>query len=75
MLTVVPEHWYSWDFRVLQEGDEVARLDRAGAIRPVSPFRRTAVCDLPDSIPLPVRLFLIFLALVLWKRQSDAAST
>ena len=152
MLTLVPEHWYSWDFRVLDDGREVARLDRAwvrergtfqlgpdtyeiarismlrsafllqrrttvlaraekpslfrrafdvragatpfrvesvsalrrdfrvlrvgreiGTIRPVAPFRRTAVVDLPDTVALPVRLFLGFLVLVLWKRQRDAA--
>lgn len=152
MLKIVPEHWYSWDFRVLEDGNEVARLDRAwvrerggfeldgdsyeirrtstlkgsfvlqrattivaraekaslvrrafdvqvgavpyrleavsafrrefrvlragvpwGTIRPVSAFRRTAVADLPDTASLPVRLFFIFLTLVLWKRQQDAA--
>lgn len=154
MLTLVPEHWYSWDFRVLEDGREVARLDRAwarergtfqlgpdtfeiartsmlrgafmlkrrttvlaraekpsvfrrafdvrvgatpfrvesvsafrrefrvlrvgmeiGTIRPVGAFRRTAVVDLPDTVALPVRLFLAFLVLVLWKRQRDMAAS
>ena len=154
MLEIVPQAWYSWDFRVLEAGEEVARLDRAwvrergvfeldgdtyeirrtsvlrgsfllqrgtvvvaraekpslfrrafdirvgavpfrleavsalrrefrvlragvpaGTIRPVSAFRRTAIADLAPGIPLPVRLFLIFLTLVLWKRRDAAASS
>lgn len=46
-----------------------------GSIRPTSPFRRHAIAQLPSSLPLPLRLFLVFLVLVIWKRQSDSAAT
>ncbi|HEX4964068.1 MAG TPA: hypothetical protein VF173_24800 [Thermoanaerobaculia bacterium] len=34
--------------------------------------RRTDV-DLPEDLPLPVKVFVVWLALILWKRESDSA--
>ncbi len=45
----------------------------AGFIRPVGPFSRKADVSLPDEMPLPVQIFVIWLVLVTWKRQSDSS--
>jgi hypothetical protein len=34
--------------------------------------KRRAMADLPESLPLVVRLFIIWLAVILWKRDSDS---
>ena len=48
-----------------------------GAIGSVSPrsflSRRTNV-DLPENIDLPIRMFILWLALLLWKRESETSS-
>jgi hypothetical protein len=36
---------------------------------------RQATADLPDDLPLPVNLFLIWLSLLMWKRDSDGAGS
>lgn len=46
-----------------------------GSLRPVGFFRRRAVAELPDELPPPTRIFLIFLALILWRRQARAAGS
>lgn len=45
-----------------------------GEIAPVSAFSRRTRIDLPADIPLPVQLFMFWLALLMWKRQRAAAS-
>ena len=41
-----------------------------GSIYPVGPFTRRSNIDLPTPLPLPVRVFLFWLALILWKREA-----
>jgi hypothetical protein len=54
---------------LLMDGDrEVGRLSPDGI------FTRRATADFPESIPLPVKVFLIWLVVILWKRQSDNAA-
>jgi len=38
-----------------------------GSICPESPFSRQAIVDLPDAIPLPVQVFIFWLAMRTWK--------
>lgn len=57
------------EFRLLRGGVPV------GVFRPVSLFRREATARFPASLPLQVDLFLVFLVLVLWKRETDAAAS
>jgi hypothetical protein len=46
-----------------------------GSIRPAGVFTRKAIVDLPDELPLPVRVFVLWLTLILWKRQSEQSAT
>lgn len=43
MLTLVPKSWFSWDFKVLHDGEEVALIDRHS-------FRESASYSLGDQI-------------------------
>jgi len=52
-----------------------APAEGLGVIAPVSVLRRSAMAQLPAEKPLPVRLFIAFLVVVLWKRQADAAAS
>jgi hypothetical protein len=45
-----------------------------GWISPDGMFTRHATAQFPDSIPLPVKIFIIWLVVILWKRQSDSAA-
>jgi hypothetical protein len=42
-----------------------------GSIYPAHGWSKRAIADLPDAIPLPLRLFMIWLVLTLWKRQQQ----
>jgi len=53
----------------LKEDDEVI-----GRIAPRSVFRREVEVDLPEDLPLEIRLFLVFLTLILWRRSDNAAA-
>jgi hypothetical protein len=44
-----------------------------GTMRPLHAFTRKALVDFPDSIPLPVRIFMVWLTIILWKRDEGAA--
>ncbi|MFQ5889571.1 MAG: hypothetical protein ACE5JR_05910 [Gemmatimonadota bacterium] len=46
---------------------------RVGSMRPESVLRRVAVAEFPEELPLPIRIFLVFLVLLLWKREASAA--
>jgi hypothetical protein len=43
-----------------------------GAIAPHSAWTRRASANLPTDMPLPVQVFLVWLTLLLWKRESDS---
>ena len=42
-----------------------------GSIEPTSASMRGAIADLPDTWPLPVRAFVIWLAMIQWRRDSS----
>jgi len=44
-----------------------------GSIRPEGCFTRRATADLPQDMLLPIKIFTVWLAVILWKRESDAA--
>jgi hypothetical protein len=46
-----------------------------GAVRPARALGRQARVDLPEDMPLEVRLFVLWLTLMLWKRQQQAANS
>jgi hypothetical protein len=58
-----------------------SRLGEAGSVRetqigsvvPAGAWTRKASADLPDDWPLPLRVFVIWLATVMWRREADAA--
>ena len=45
-----------------------------GGVAPRGAFTRRATATLPESVPLPVQTFLLWLTLLLWKRESDSAA-
>jgi hypothetical protein len=42
-----------------------------GSIYPAHGLSRRAIADLPEAIPLPLRLLMIWLVLTLWRRQQQ----
>jgi hypothetical protein len=45
-----------------------------GSVYPEGWFSRKAIVDLPESISLPGRIFMFWLVMILWKRDSEAAT-
>jgi len=154
MLNAIPKQWFSWDFRILEEGRDVAEMDLSfwrekgvlsvegipyrvyreglasgafmlenpggqvlvkaekpnalrrsfiveyegrrlrleawtpfgrafvlrgdqgviGTVKPDSFLSRRTTADLPEDFPLPVRIFLLWLVIILWRRDDDAGS-
>ena len=54
---------------ILEEGER-----EVGDVRPRKLWSRRATATLPDSLPLPVRLFVLWLAVLVWKRDDEAAA-
>jgi hypothetical protein len=52
-------------------------LDESGEVGSISPegiFTRRATVDLPEEMPLPVRIFITWLTVILWKRESEGGA-
>ncbi len=45
-----------------------------GSVSPEGVFTRRATVDFPEALPLPVKVFIIWLAVTLWKRDSGAGA-
>ena len=45
-----------------------------GDVRPRRIWSRRATATLPDTLPLSVRFFVLWLAVLIWKRDDDAAA-
>ncbi len=45
-----------------------------GSINPAGMFTWKATVDLPDELPLPIKVFLLWLTVILWKRDSEFAA-
>jgi hypothetical protein len=65
--TLKRRSWWARDMVLLDGEREV------GAIAPAGMFTRRGAADLPETVPLPLRIFFIWLALLVWKRDADAA--
>jgi hypothetical protein len=48
--------------------------EEVGSISPDGFFTRRATVSLPEALALPVRVFLVWLTLILWKRDSESSS-
>jgi hypothetical protein len=63
-----PLNVLSKDFTLLRAGAPV------GSIRKRSWFSRTADVDLPQDLPLPVRIFIFWLVLLMWRRAANTSN-
>jgi hypothetical protein len=45
-----------------------------GTIRPASWATRKAVADLPDDLPLAMRMFIVWIVLTMWRQDAQSAS-
>lgn len=45
-----------------------------GSVRPDNFITRRATADFPEAFPLPVRIFLLWLVIILWRRDDDSGS-
>ena len=60
--------WFSSKYVLLENDQEIV------SVRPKGIFKRSAVVDFADHVPTPIALFAGWLALIIWKRQSDSDS-
>ena len=67
--TLRKQSWWRRAF-VLMDGDR-----QIGSIAPTGLCTRRAAVDLPAQWPLHLQAFVIWLTLVLWKREANAASS
>ncbi len=65
---LVPRAWYSREY-TLREGDR-----DIGRIRPLGVFSSGLSAELPDSVPVPVGVFLAWIVLDQHERSSSAAN-
>ena len=52
---------------VLLEGSR-----EVGSLAPQSVFTRKAAADLPSDLPVPVRMFIVWLAMISWRRAQNS---
>jgi len=45
-----------------------------GTLSPKGVFTRRATVKFPEELPLPAKVFIIWLAVILWKRESDSGA-
>lgn len=62
--------WKGQFFRRLFTLEENGRT--VGSLTPAGIVTRKATAEFPDGLPLPVKTFLIWLALLMWKREADS---
>lgn len=55
-------------FELHQDGE------RVGSIYPDHAFSRKMTVDLPEALPLAVRVFITWLVILMWKRAAQAAN-
>lgn len=66
---------FRWEGNVFRRSFVLAENSRTvGSLAPAGIFTRKAAAELPDDLPLPVKVFLIWLALILWKRDADSGA-
>jgi hypothetical protein len=55
-------------FELLESGRVI------GSVRPKALLSRRGRADLPDDLPVAIRLFVVWLVILMWKRAAAAAS-
>jgi hypothetical protein len=55
----------SRSFVLIEDDDEI------GHMHAVSAFSRKGRADFPETLPLAVQVFLVWLILIMWRRESD----
>lgn len=63
-----PRDMFSRTFELHQGATVIGRLSAKGLLS------RGMNVDLPETLPLPVRVFVMWLTVILWKRDAQAAS-
>ena len=48
------------------------RSRQVGSIAPKGAFTRKAAADLPHDLPLPIRMFIVWLTMISWRRQQQS---
>lgn len=66
--TLKKESWAGRSFVLIQGDLEI------GSIRPEGVLTRKATVQLPDDMPMPLQVFVIWLTILLWKREADAGA-
>ncbi len=64
-----PDSCFHSGFTLYAGAQAVGRIQRTGT------FRRSATIDLPTDWPLPLRMFVFWLVLVIWSRDASAAAS
>jgi hypothetical protein len=67
VMYVKPAFRWPSRFRLFEAGDCI------GEVRPADLFRRNAIIELPESLPVPARLFVFWLVLTLVHQDEAAA--
>ena len=65
--TLRPESLFRRAF-VLLDGSQ----QQIGSVAPESAFTRKAAASLPHDLPLPVRMFIVWLTMISWRRQQNS---
>ena len=65
--TLKKESLIGRSFVVLLENDILA-----GSIQPEGSLTRKVAAGLPDDMPMPVKVFILWLAILLWRREANA---
>ena len=65
--TLRPESMFRRAFVLLDGSRQV------GSIAPKSAFTRQAAADLPHHLPLPVRMFIVWLVVISWRREQNSS--
>jgi len=64
--TLLPRAIFERTFVLLSGTREV------GSVAPEGFFTRKAAVDLPHELPLPVRMFIVWLTVISWRRQQNS---
>jgi len=66
--TLKKESWVGRSFVLVQGDLEI------GSIRPEGALSRKAAVSLPQDMPMPLQMFVIWLTILLWRREADAGA-
>ena len=69
----IPNHTIQKGYSMADEKDWSEKIQETPKAKeiPEGLFTRRARINLPEELPLPVRVFMIWLTVILWKRDAD----